>query len=137
MSSSVQPHWENCSREYWKNTRPSVFCTTQAPSVNSFLWQDIGYASDVEKALDEFAKKVLKDGLDSTRTESLEAEFIRRTEALETTVNEDHKPRIETIEDTLAEKVPQLDATNPILKINSRILIFDCGTASPRAYLGE
>ena len=101
------------------------------------VWNEIGYASDVEKALDEFANKVLKDGLDSTRTESLEAEFIRRTEALETTVNEDHKPRIETIEDTLAEKVPQLDDTNSILKINSQILIFDCGTASPRAYLGE
>ena len=101
------------------------------------IWNEIGYASDVEEALDEFAKKVLKDGLDSTRTESLEAEFIRRTEALETTVNENHKPRIETIEDTLAEKVPQLDETNPVLKINSEVLIFDCGTANPRTYLGE
>lgn len=117
-------------------------------------WNEIGFASDIYTSLDTFAKKVLNNGLQSTRlseetgaaTKTLEQEFLDRTLALEHEVGitDDNNPsttslkdRTTAIQNTLDNNVPQLNGTNNVLEIAKQVLIFDCGTSEPRDYLGE
>lgn len=130
---------------------------------NTYAWEELGHAGATDKALEDFADKVLIGGLNSKRlsgeegapTKTLEQEFFDRTSHLEKVVGSDGyntgeggpgslTSRTETIENTLTEKVPQLeeitlpDTTSAsVLTINSEVLIFDCGTATARAYLNE
>ena len=120
----------------------------------NYAWEELGDAGATDKALEDFAEKVLSGGLGSKRlsgeegapTKSLEEEFFDRTGHLEAVTGSEGydvstkgslNTRTEAIENKLADKVPQLDDNNDVLKIGTNVLIFDCGTATPRDYLGE